>query len=394
MKKNKQLGFTLVELLVVIAIMGILAAISFVALGAVRDKARDAARISEISQMRKALEVYYSKYGYYPQFSVPSWGQGPFTDAALARNWGDILNTLHAENIILENPELDASGYNMVVQDPNYNPVTHANSYQYMPSGDPPPPWPAIPDPEPQNFRIRVKLENINNPVLTSAYDGPFLYYDEDHTGTLVDQNNSCTSALGYYCIGPINYFETFVSGKPVVYLYPTEKTDVSVKVSTKKITESIPEYNDGWNVTAYPDGTIINHDGQTYPYLYWEGPSYKPSIDKNKGFVIESKNVESFLADKLAAQGLEAKEYDEFIDFWAPRMKDKKYVYVYFMPQSDYDKLIPMDINPQPDTTIRVYMLYKSLAEPIKVEPQVFSAKERIGFTVVEWGGDLKEIK
>ena len=63
-------------------------------------------------------------------------------------------------------------------------------------------------------------------------------------------------------------------------------------------------------------------------------------------------------------------------------------------MPQPDYDKLIPMDISPQPDTVIRVYMLYKSLDEPIKVEPQKLSAPIRKGFTVVEWGGDLSELK
>ena len=38
--------------------------------------------------------------------------------------------------------------------------------------------------------------------------------------------------------------------------------------------------------------------------------------------------------------------------------------------------------------------MIYKSLDEPIKVEPQIFTAPERKGFTVVEWGGDLKELK
>ena len=393
MKNNTKLGFTLVELLVVIAIMGVLASISFVALNTVRDKANDAHRISELTQMRKALEIYYQAHGYYPQFSTPSWGTSkPFDDWEIARNWGDIIDTLHGEGIFLETAELDNSGYNMAVQDPLYDPTSHANSYQYMPSGDRADP---TPDSKPQNFRIRVKLENLNNPILDNSYDGPFFYYDEDHEGSYNNQLNSCTSDLGYWCIGPPENFETFVSGKPVIYLYPTEKTAVSVEVNTKKITESIPDYNGGWNVTAYPDGTIENSvDGQTYPYLFWEGPSYKPRVDRTKGFVIATNQVESFLAEKLGAQGLKAKEYDEFIEFWAPRMKNKDYVYVYFMPQVDYDKLIPMDISPQPDTVIRTYMLFKSLDEPIDVAPQKLSAPERIGFTVVEWGGDLKELK
>jgi prepilin-type N-terminal cleavage/methylation domain-containing protein len=384
MQKQKHLGFTLVELLIVIAIMGILATVSFIALSQVKDRARDAARISEVNQIRKILDIYYSDHGHYPPFSITSWGEnhGWPENWELARNWGDVLKTLHDDGVFLDTPELDSAGYYMNIQDPLYDPDGHANSYQYMPSANPT-------TAEPNSFRIRVQLENRNNPVLESSYDGYFLWTD-GYPG-----DGSCDSDLGYYCIGPREDFSAFVSGKPVIYLYPTEKTEVAVKVTTKKITESIPDYNDGWNVTAYPDGTIINsEDGETYPYLFWEGPSYKPFVDKEKGFVVKTEEMELFLAEKLAAQGLEAKEYAEFIEFWAPRMKDKDYAYVYFMPQADYDELIPMEITPQPDTIIRVYMLYKSLDEPIEVEAQELTAPERDGFTVVEWGGDLKELK
>jgi prepilin-type N-terminal cleavage/methylation domain-containing protein len=60
-------GFTLIELLVVIAIIGILATIIFVALGASNAKGRDARRISELRQIKYALELYYDENGYYPQ---------------------------------------------------------------------------------------------------------------------------------------------------------------------------------------------------------------------------------------------------------------------------------------------------------------------------------------
>ena len=387
MKNNKQVGFTLVELLVVIAILGVLATISFVALNEVRAKGDDAARVSEIVQIRKALEVYYSEHGHYPYFAEPGPGgenydnEGSWSNYQLADNWSDMINELHSEGIILESPEL-YNGLNISIQDPAYRGAPdYGPSYQYMPAGGN--------GDKPQNFRIRVKLKNENSSLLDGVIPSDFLYTDDHPPHTA-----ACSPTAGYYCVGPVDNFGAFVGGKPVVYLYPTEKTDVSVKVTPRKITESIPEYNDGWYVTAYPDGTITNNDDQTYPYLFWEGPTNRPYVDRDKGFIVATDQVELLLAEKLAAQGFQAKEYDEFIEFWAPRMKSKDYVYVYFMPQADYDKLVPMDISPQPDTIIRTYMIYKSLDEPIKVEPQIFTAPERKGFTVVEWGGDLKELK
>ncbi len=59
-------GFTLIELLVVIAIIGVLSTLAIVALGGARQKARDSKRVSDMNQLGRALEVYYSDNGSYP----------------------------------------------------------------------------------------------------------------------------------------------------------------------------------------------------------------------------------------------------------------------------------------------------------------------------------------
>ena len=63
---QKQTGFTIVELLIVIVVIGILAAITIVAYNGIQNRANDSRRISDLSQISKALEVYYVDNSKYP----------------------------------------------------------------------------------------------------------------------------------------------------------------------------------------------------------------------------------------------------------------------------------------------------------------------------------------
>lgn len=177
---------------------------------------------------------------------------------------------------------------------------------------------------------------------------------------------------------------------KPVIYLYPTKTTKVSVKVTPKLgVKFSYPEYNNGWEVTAEPNSQITTVDGEKYNYLFWEADSDQSNIyDLSTGFVVEGKNTISFLKETLKKVGLESKEYNDMITYWLPRMEENKYNLIHFATNEEYSQKNPLTISPKPDSVLRVFMVFKPLDKEVKVSSQKFEKFERKGFTVVEWGG------
>lgn len=175
---------------------------------------------------------------------------------------------------------------------------------------------------------------------------------------------------------------------KPIIYLYPKEVTNISVKLGYPElITADYPSYNYGWNVTAYPDGNL-KIDDRNYYALYYESQN-KIIFDKNDtGFVVESNRIASFLEDKLSILGLNEKESEEFIIYWLPKLQSNNYVYIRFATEDEISKNMPLDINPKPDTTIRVLMIYKGLNETEPVIEQNLTKAERAGYAAIEWGG------
>lgn len=71
MRATPERGFTLIELLVVISIIGILSSVVLASLNSARSKAYDAKRVSDLTTIRTALELYYSSNNSYPN---PGWG--------------------------------------------------------------------------------------------------------------------------------------------------------------------------------------------------------------------------------------------------------------------------------------------------------------------------------
>ena len=179
---------------------------------------------------------------------------------------------------------------------------------------------------------------------------------------------------------------ESYTASKPVLYLYPETTTEVSVKLDYQgTLTTTYPAYNNGWVVTAEPDGTLTS-DGREYSYLFWEGVS-DTEYDFSEGFVVSGEDTAEFLAEKLSYLGLTPREYNEFIVYWLPQMQENPYNLIAF--QSDrYTQAAKLTIDPPPDTLLRVFMAWKPLDKFMEIPAQSLTAPERTGFTAVEWGG------
>lgn len=220
---------------------------------------------------------------------------------------------------------------------------------------------------------------------LSIARDEKVIRNVEESIGTAITRSNVAQLIFNSLTVPLVEQ----VGYKPVIYLYPGFEQRTTVKLNLKgHLTCTYPDYKDGWNVIAKPDGTLINiEDNKQYSYLFWEGMLDNAQWDLSKGFVVKGSDTAKFLQEQLFELGLTLKEYNEFIVYWLPQMQNNKYNLITFAGK-EYEDIAQLDINPKPDSMLRIFMVFKALERPIHAEPLQIKPFERKGFTVVEWGG------
>jgi len=184
---------------------------------------------------------------------------------------------------------------------------------------------------------------------------------------------------------------------KPVIYLYPERSQMVNVKLTYPgamtatypKPTAVAGEKNTyEWNVFAHRNG-ILSIKDKRYGYLFWEAQKAFQE-EMSEGFVVEGKNAEKFLEEKLTILGLNAHERNDFIVYWLPQLERNAYNLVSFQGKA-YTDAAQLKIKPEPEHIIRVFMAFKKLDGPIRVVEQKLEKVNRHalhGFVAVEWGG------
>ena len=179
----------------------------------------------------------------------------------------------------------------------------------------------------------------------------------------------------------------------PIIYLYDEQCREVSVNLSIDgKLTHTYPKYGEGWTVKTSPDGTITDANGRKYEYLFWEA-DLNMDPDTSRGFCVKGEDTAAFLEKALSDLGLSDTEANTFIMYWLPQMEENPYNVISFQTEA-YENAAKLEVDPLPDTIVRVNMFFYASDEYVDIEKQDLasmnpSLEEREGFVLVEWGGE-----
>ena len=176
---------------------------------------------------------------------------------------------------------------------------------------------------------------------------------------------------------------------KPVIYLYPEKSMPVRVTVEMLNghFTKTDPQIDErnGWDVIANPNGKIMQN-GKQYPYLFYEADAVVYTRG-NEDWVVRGDNISKWFDKMLPKMSLNEKEKKDFTDYWNQNLPEANYYRIRLLSQPELNRTVKLNIQPKPDTVIRVILVIEKLDGPVEIAEQKIITPERKGFTVVEWG-------
>ncbi len=185
-------------------------------------------------------------------------------------------------------------------------------------------------------------------------------------------------------------FANTIEAKKPNIYLYPSEETELSVSFKYPNLlTESDPYYSNGWTVTAYPNGDIVDLNGNKYGYLFYECRTMPSNYQTDKGFTVKAENRNETFRKVLSAYGMNEREINDFIEYWSRYLAAGDDYVMYPILTNTVDEIMPIEFSVMPDSIFRIWFGFKHCnGEPVE-EPDI-TPVVRTGFTAVEWGGSV----
>lgn len=164
-------GFTLIELLVVISIVSLLSGVVLTAVSTTRSRARDAQRVRDIGELKKAIALYHSDYGVYPDSGYAT--ALPSSDS----RWNTSANPLYTALVPRYIPQLPVDPINTPVNNIAFGAASYAYVYTTFDT-----------DSNKTDYDLITRLENSGNP--NSCASRPVSFCDM-HTATVVNWGTS-----------------------------------------------------------------------------------------------------------------------------------------------------------------------------------------------------------
>jgi len=186
------------------------------------------------------------------------------------------------------------------------------------------------------------------------------------------------------------NDVDTIVERKPNLYIYPTRELNLSVRIDFPKggkILESIPEYNNEWDVSVKPDGKI----NDTFEYLFYE--CKVPDLTQNiYGWLVAVDDLKQFFENNLSLSGFSEKEIKDFTDYWIPLLKDYTYYEIYPQYKNTLEKMTIITFSIEPKNIFRLQYVIKGRDNnSISLQEPIIETAKRERYFSVEWGVIIK---
>ncbi|WP_257461692.1 SH3 domain-containing protein [Archangium lipolyticum] len=188
---------------------------------------------------------------------------------------------------------------------------------------------------------------------------------------------------------------------EPIVYFYPERPMHVRYTLAPEvRVARAEPLARDNaWTFLATPQGLLEEVDAapgrarRTFKRLFWEGTSvrFPPPAE---GVCLPGSRTSEYFREVLPRLGLQPHETEDFLEAWVPRMEGAAFNVIGFHPREVVDRLAPVRVSPAPTWMIRILMDATPVEECPELQapvlPEAMPARE--GFSVVEWGGVLRE--
>ena len=148
------------------------------------------------------------------------------------------------------------------------------------------------------------------------------------------------------------------------------------MSISETFANQHMKKWIDSWN----------NHDIKTVLSMYSENIEFS------------SPKIKIVFPDNNALKINNRKDLEEY---WLKALSPADYYFIGLLSNENVNQIEPLTITPNPNSLLRVRFYYEALSteeaakrKATTLEPELNTPFERSGFSVVEWGGMVKQDK